>query len=1130
MRPYMKKTFQRRVFLAVALSIGVTASQTILTPSLFAQNNVSGDITGSVTDPTGALISGAKVTIKNTDTGATQVAITNNSGNYRASLLKPGPYTLVVTREGFETVSSTVNVTPGTIAQADIKLPVGSSSTRIEVTEAEPLLHTENADLSTTFTQQQVQDLPNPGNDLTFIAQTSPGAVMNTQGGYGNFSVFGLPATSNTFTVNGGYENDPFLNLSNSGASNLLLGNNDVGEVTVTSNAFSAQFGGLGASQVSEISRSGTNRFHGDATWWWNGSSMNGNDYFNNQTGTKRPRSNANQWAGAFGGPIYKDKTFFFFNTEGLRVIIPTRGTVYAPSSTFIASTLANVAPQGPAAVAFYQGFFNQYTSMPAYATGAPSTTDLDALGNPNTVSYNANGANFAHEWLITARVDHKISDKDTIFVHYKQDKGVQPTFTSLINPLFNAASPQPEYEGQLNETHIFTPNVTNQFVLAAIYYRALFSNTNQAAAGAIAPFGIQFNSGDLANNTFNTTPGGEDFEWTQGRNVTGYQVVDDFSITRGRHTIKIGGALRRDDVTDYGPGVFLTPLIVSSEASFNAGTADAYIQQFPLHYDQPVALYTLGFYAQDQWKLAPNFTLNFGMRFEHNSNPICKTNCFSVLAGNFASVSNSTAAPYNTLINSGQNSAFPDFQKVSYEPRVGFSWSPLGAGTKTVLRGGFGMFSDSFPAQITDSLLNNAPTNVGFTLLGPANGGPASPIFQGAAGPLPSFQNIAAGSNAGFQAAYHAGGSNDSISASVPNFASPGFVTTVNKLNYPTYEEYSLQLEQQVTQTASVTVAYVGNHGYHEPVNDNNVNAYNPGGVGFASLPTSVPNANFSGVTQVYTGATSNYNGVTFTATNRMKLLTLQLNYTYSHALDEISNGGFNGFSGNSINPENSANLAQNYGNADYDTRHYVSGNYIFNLPAYRGPGFLTKGWEAAGTVFHSTGLPFTFTDATTNGTLPFHSGPLFAQQTVAHLPTKCSGGNILNLNTATGTNCAASLDVTNATDFGQQERNQSYGPSYTDTDLTITKTFAIPVNKGFMEDAKLKLGVQMFNLFNHPNFAQPSHDVSACTGSGANPCTGSTIGTISGTVNPPTSILGSFLGGDASPRLIQVKANFSF
>ena len=203
-----------------------------------------------------------------------------SNGNFRVSLLKPDSYTVSVTMAGFQTITLSIAVTPGQIAQADVKLPVGSSTTSVEVAATEPLLHTENADLTTSFTQEQIQNLPNPGNDLTFIAQTSPGAIMNTQSGYGNFSAFGLPATSNTFTVNGGYENDPFLNLSNSGASNLLLGNNDVSEVTVTSNAYSAQFGGLGATQVNEISRSGANSFHGDATWWWNGSVLNGNDYF----------------------------------------------------------------------------------------------------------------------------------------------------------------------------------------------------------------------------------------------------------------------------------------------------------------------------------------------------------------------------------------------------------------------------------------------------------------------------------------------------------------------------------------------------------------------------------------------------------------------------------------------------------------------------------------------------------------------------------------------------------------------------------------------------------------------------------------------------------------------------------
>lgn len=1113
-----KPLSRRRPFLAVALSFSITAILNIYCPPLFAQNNTSGDIAGSVTDPTGATIPGAKVTIVDKATGASQVLTSGSNGNFRVSLLKPDSYTVAVTMAGFQSITLTIAVTPGQIAQADVKLPVGSSTTSVEVAATEPLLHTEDADLTTSFTQEQVQNLPNPGNDLTFIAQTSPGAIMNTQSGYGNFSAFGLPATSNTFTVNGGYENDPFLNLSNSGASNLLLGNNDVSEVTVTSNAYSAQFGGLGATQVNEISRSGANSFHGDATWWWNGSVLNGNDYFNNLAGTPRPRSNANQWAGAFSGPIRKDKTFFFFNTEGLRVIIPVRGTVYAPSPSYISKTLANAAAQGPAATAFYQNIFGLYTSNPAYATATSSPTD------PNSVNYNANSANFAHEWLITTRIDHKFNDKDTLFGHAKIDKGVQPTFTSLLNPIFNAASPQPGYEGQLNETHIFTPNITNQFVFAATYYRAIFTNTNAAAANALVPFTLRFTDGDLVNNfnnasgEYSTLPGGANWEFPQGRNVTGYQFVDDFSMNKGRHTIKLGFAFRRDDVTDYGPGLNTTPLILTSEASFQAGTADQFIQQFPTHISEPIALYTLGFYIQDQWKLASNFTLNYGVRFEHNSNPICRTGCFSQLASNFGSVPTSTAVAYSKLINTGLGSAFQDFQKVGYEPRVGFSWSPFGSDSKTVVRGGFGMFADSFPAQITDNLLNNAPNNIGFTIQGPAGGGSNSPLFPGAPG---SFQSLASASSVGFQNQFKNGGSNNSLSTSVPGFAAPNFISTVNKLSYPMYEEWNLQVEHQIGHNSSFSASYVGNHGYHEPVNDNNVNAFNAGAPGFASLPTSTPNPNFAAVTQVYTGASSNYNGVTLSAIHRANLLTLQLNYTYSHALDEISNGGFNGFSSNSVFPSNSTNLHQNYGNADYDVRHYISGNYIFNLPSLRGPRILTAGWQAAGTVFHSTGLPFTFTDNITASNLPNHSGPIFAQQTVAHVPTKCSGHAITH-----GANCAASLDFTTATDFGQQERNQVFGPNYTDTDLTITKAFDLH----FMESAKLKLGVQMFNLFNHPNFAQPSHDVGACTSTGPNPCAGSSIGTIDGTVNPPTSILGSFLGGDASPRLIQVKANFSF
>src|SRR3984885_4494911 len=198
--------------LTVSGAICVLSTPTILC----AQSTTSGDIAGVITDASGAVVPNAKIVVTNSDTGFTQTLTSGSNGGYRAPLLKPGDYRITVTAGGFETSSTTVTVAIGQIASGDIHLTVGSNNVTVEVSsDTVSLLHTDNAALSPSISQTQVQSLPNPGNDLTFVAQVSPGAVMNTSGGDGNFSVFGLPATSNTFTLNGSYENDPFLNLSN---------------------------------------------------------------------------------------------------------------------------------------------------------------------------------------------------------------------------------------------------------------------------------------------------------------------------------------------------------------------------------------------------------------------------------------------------------------------------------------------------------------------------------------------------------------------------------------------------------------------------------------------------------------------------------------------------------------------------------------------------------------------------------------------------------------------------------------------------------------------------------------------------------------------------------------------------
>jgi len=1119
----LKQKLFKRSELWVAL-IFVFLGVGLCTNSVYAQTNISGDIVGDVTDATGAAVANAKVMVTSTGSGQAKSVTTGSNGQYRVPLLAPGTYKISITAAGFDTSELTVTVAAGTSTSGDARLTVGQSTTTISVTAETPLLHTDDAQVSTTFDMQQVQNLPNPGNDLTFIAQTSPGVVMNTQGGYGNFAVFGLPATSNTFTINGGYLNDPFLNLNNSGATNLALGNNDVSDVTVVSNAYDAAFGGLGGAQVNEISRSGSNKFHGNAAYWWNGRIMNANNWFNNNAApgekTPRPFDNVNQWAAAVGGPIFKDKTFFFVNYEGLRVVLPTRATVYAPSPAYQAAVLnpqpligglvpnGNLAFNGNSAeLPLYQSIFSQYNNAPGFANATPST---DATG----VQFNATAGNFTHEYLVTGRVDQVLGSNDHLYGHFDVDKGVQATFTSLLNPIFNAASPQPQYSGQLSETHTFSPNVTNQFLFATNYYRAIFTNTNQAAANKIAPFVLVFLGGSLGTNGFGGFVGGENHIWPQGRNVTGYQFADDVSWNRGAHTIKFGFSFRRDDVTDYDPSVrAVTPEAYTTAGAFGAGFATRWRQSFPQRPTQPVALYGEGFYVQDQWKIRPNFTMTYGLRFEHNSNPICVTNCFANLSQNFLAGASLTATdtPYNKQINSARHQAFYDFQAIALEPRIGFAWLPFGPDSRTTVRAGFGMFADTFPGQVADLLLTNPPTGVPFYIRGnyvldPSQSGSGAEAVTNA--------------NAAFQAAYANGGSFNSISATVPGFVAPAFTSTTHTVKYPTYEEFSLAIEHQLTRTDVLSVSYVGNHGYHEPVSNDNINAY-----GFPGLPDNAPNAAFGQVSELSNGAGSNYNGLITSFVDRRKWLQLQLNYQYTHALDEISNGGFNAFGLNSIAPNNPYDIHQNYGNSDYDIRHYVSGSYLVTLPYFGGPRVVTDGWQITGTVFHSTGLPYSVVDSATP--VNYGGGTLFADQLASGFSNHCGGAGHAGINSGNnpcavgtpGNSSAGFAYFDYASGFNVQRRNQFTGSGYTDTDLSLSKGFAIP----HWEGANLRLGAQFFNVLNHPNFAQPVNDVESGSGQGG-------FGTINATVNTPTSILGSFLGGDASPRLIQLKATFSF
>jgi hypothetical protein len=1100
----------QRILVIISLALALVA------PALVAQSVTTGDISGTVTDATSAAVPNAAVTATNRATGIMQATKTNSLGFYHFAFLPPGQYQVEAKATGFQTAQRNTEVSNGQGSAVDIQLAVAGSSTTVEVTEAARTVQVENADLTTNITQEQLALLPNSGNDMTSYALVSPGAVMSTSSGYGNFSVFGLPATANLFTLNGQNDNDIYLNLNNSGASNLMLGANELAEATVVANGYSGQYGQLAGAQVNYITKVGTNRFHGNAEWFWNGRAMNANDWFNNQSGVPRPFANANQWAASVGGPIIKNKTFFFADYEGLRNILPTGVLAKIPSPQFQTATLANLNATGQtAAAALYTTAFNLYNHAngAADAVGVPGggcgTFTLLGAGVPCVDQFRATNANFTKEYLWAGKVDHNFSERDQAYLRLWRDNGTQPTATDPIAPIFNVFSPQPQMQGQIGETHTFSPTAVNQMIFSGFYYSARFGPPDEGAVLAAFPTVIRFlgGAGSISNI------GGTTYNFPQGRNVSQYQFIDDFSKTYGKHTLKVGTNYRRYDISYLSLGVLTNGRITELNLAdfYNGGGTGNYLQQrFPSATEQPMNIYQLGAYVQDEWRVTRNLKVIGALRLDHQSNPVCGHNCFARLTSSFDTLNHDVTIPYNKAILANQAQAYSGVDEVNWQPRVGFAWTPTKS-NNTVIRGGFGIFFNAIPGQAAGPFFGNTPELNAFLV----SNGKVTPGVSG------NLFSIASGANQSLLSGFNSGQTLAQIKAANPFFSLPGYTATANTLHTPQYQEWNLEVQQALPAKMVLSVNYVGNHGIHETYNNNSLNAYcdptNCGG--FPGLPTTVPDARFGAVSQYVGGAVSNYNGLVTSLKRRFANgLLFQFNYTYSHALDEVSNGGFDQYDLNNapsiLSPENPYNLRKyNYGNADYDVRHFISASYVWQDALrhmfHGGPNVLFSGWTVSGTIFHRTGLPFTVIDSNVGGGLTGfnYGGTIFAQQ-VAAGPTNCGKSSI-------DTPCFANSMFTDPATFASQTRNQFRGPGYFNTDMSLMKEFRV------RESAKLSVGAQFYNLFNHPNFDKPINDFGAGPG---------VFGTIVSTVTPPTSVYGAFVGSAVSGRLVQVKAQFVF
>jgi len=1124
---------------------------------MFAQTSVSGEIAGTVADPSGAVVSGATVTAKGAATGITQEATTSDSGAYRFVFVKPDTYKLTVTHAGFRSTSESIVVNVGAVAIANLKLEVGSANEIVEVTASAPLLQTENANLTTTYNATQVENLPNGGNDITAVAYTAPGVLMNSSsgGGYGNFTAFGLPATSNLFTVNGNDEMDPYLNLNNSGATNLLLGASEVDEVGVTSNGYTGQYGRMAGAQVNYSTKSGTNSVHGLLNYYYNDVSMNGTDWFLKNTNTKPGFDVNNQYAAQIGGPIVKDKLFFFVGTEGLRYVLATSNQIFAPNAAFQTAILNNLASYGaPNSGPFYQSLFNLYNNAPGASAavpvtapgfdcgdintfdpntwlpcptpcftqfGYPSVTAPGTGGTPCGGSFRSTAGALSTEWLMFTKVDWNHTQNDRWSIRMKNDHGLQPTYTDFLTPALNATSIQPAWEGQLNNTHTFGPNLTNQFIGSVFWYSAIFKQTDAALSQATVPYAIYDFTGTFGNPNTAIFAGGEQNVFPQGRNVTQYQIVDDVSLSKGNHTIKFGANFRRDDITDATFGVRTIPRArIFSITDFAIGQIDQFSQRFPQNLEERINEYSVGFYGQDEWRVSPKLKLTLTMRLDRNSNATCPGKCFTRLATQFNQLDHSVTIPYNQMMHTGLTSAFSSVQAINAQPRIGFAYSLT---PKTVLRGGIGMFSDLYPSFLVDNFAAQAPFDPTFTL----NNAPLLSPDEGSA----SGAAIAVGCNTAFQSIFSSGGDRAAYLAAAPaGCATPDYHDTVNHLKNPTYVEWNMEVQQSIGSRAALSLNYVGNHGYDEFVYNDLANSRDRNGVVGqptpSGLPYNYPDLRIRNLNALSNGSTSNYNGLTAAFTERAIYgLQFGVSYTYSHAIDSASNGGllpysFNDSLGAVSNPFNLKAL--NYSNGDEDVRHNISANYVWQIPGHH-QGMINQvlgGWTVSGTVFARSGYPFTMFDTNLAGVYGNSTGfavgysplPTFLGTSIPN----CSGHNQVTgcFGTDANTVFSGAADPNWNGTFGSTRRNYFRGPHYFNSDFSVMKTFKVTERVGF------GVGANMFNVFNHPNFGNPNHDL-------ASPAT---AGITTTSVEPPTSPYGAFVGSAASGRIIQLHGNLTF
>jgi Carboxypeptidase regulatory-like domain/TonB-dependent Receptor Plug Domain len=1094
--------------------------------SLSAQT-FRGTILGTVNDPSGAVIAGAKVTVKNTGTGLERSTETSADGSYSAPELPIGSYTVTVVQQGFQTFIATgVVVDVATERRVDAALKTGEISTRVEVAgDLLPQVETTSAELGGTLTADTIESLPVNGRDYTKLVYLNPGVagspdqISDSPGSYGTFSMNGSRGRANNFLLDGtdmndGYRNDPAINEAGVfGDPATILPLDAVAELRVLSN-YEAEYGRNSGAVINIVTKSGTNSLHGSVLEYFRSGKLGARNYFNFAPDAKSPFNN-NQFGGALGGAIVKDKTFFYLDYEGQRENGGQAGTTCVPDPTQIAASEAHIATLGETV--------NPISTALLARNPYPAPNIAGAASDGNGCSVN----NVSTSTSFFNRVDSFIGKIDQNFNannmltgrYYFGDSNQSFPFAQLAGgllPGFNTVTPTRVQLISLSYVKVINANQVNEARLGwNRFVEGFFPQDQSFNPNSI---GLDTGVGAYDGGLPATTVGGfsqigATSSIPRNRVDSNWHFVDNYSWKSGKHDVKFGYEFRRttiaqvidhnfrgtlsfDSITDpANPLVTLTALEAFLEGIPDGG------KQVQGNSQRHTFQNSDGLFIQDSFRATSRLTFNYGMRWDYFGVTGEKNGLFY------------TFNPANGGSNDPTGQLYgKDFN--NFAPRVAFAYDLTGKG-KTVIRGGWGLFYDAFSQ---DMFLGHLPWNCVFCP------GPAYPGL----GP----QALATGAVSG-----------NTLAAGTPVYSGYGpegdFFAVDPKMRTPYIQNFNLNLQQQIGSKTVLQLGYVGSIGrklfqfldINQPSQAEITAADLANGVTSYGTPRNYPN--FFYLNQEKSAANSNYHSLQASLrTSGWHGLTSQANFVWSHSIDTASD--LEDFEPNQAQPQNSTNPAGDRGNSSFDIRRRFTWNFTYQLPKMGGAlSRLKNGWGIDGVLNMQDGQPWQLNyefqgDYSGAGEGFDRPDQISTPQYSPHNPSQylnlasfaapCSWNPLLNPGATDESNCIAGTRH-----FGNLGRNSLAGPSFKEFNFSVFKDTTLA------EHVTLQLRAEFFNLLNHPNFSNPLLPNFIGNIGAPDAATGQHSGYYALTATGDVGIGNPFLGG-GGPRGVQFAAKVTF